>query len=417
MSISQAEDSKFVGEIKMATTTSTSPASPHKRSFSELLATDFRALPVVIGLIALWIFFAFQSDVFLTPQNLSNMLVQSTVVGIMALGLMFVLLVKEIDLSVAAINGVTAVLMAKLMVEFGLSPWSAVPAAIMIGALIGSFSARWMTFVGVPSFVVTLGLGLALNGLQLLLLPPTARYSLMGSGIETIAQTKIDGIWSWVVLFIGLFAFAVLTLSSAMRRKRAGLHVSVSTRLVLPLVGGAVFGAIVLLILNAHQGIPLMVLIFAVLLGIGGYILRETQFGLYLYAVGNNDEAARRAGINVGIIKMAAFAIAGSVSAIAGVLAASRTLGVGVFSGGGVGGGTLLLESIAAAVIGGVSLFGGRGSVHAALLGALVIGTVQNGLNLMGVENEIRLIVTGLLLVLAVSIDKLIEKATGQQSF
>lgn len=416
MSILQAEGRQFTGN-KMANSTSTGPAPVKRRTFSELLATDFRALPVVIGLIALWIFFAFQSDVFLTPQNLSNMLVQSTVVGIMALGLMFVLLVKEIDLSVAAINGVTAVLMAKLMVEFGFSPWLAVPISIVIGALIGSFSARWMTFVGVPSFVVTLGLGLALNGLQLLLLPPTARYGLMGSGIEKIAQTKIDGVWSWVVLFVALFAYAALTLSSVMRRKRAGLPVSVSTGLVLPLAGGTLFGAILLLILNSHQGIPLMVLIFAVMLGIGGYVLKETQFGLYLYAVGNNDEAARRTGINVGLIKMAAFAIAGSVSAIAGVLAASRTLGVGVFSGGGVGGGTLLLESIAAAVIGGVSLFGGRGSVHAALLGALVIGTVQNGLNLMGVENEIRLIVTGLLLVLAVSIDKLIEKATGQQAF
>lgn len=395
----------------------TSPQPVQKRTFSELLATDLRALPVVIGLIALWIFFAFQSDVFLTPQNLSNMMVQSTVVGIMALGLMFVLLVKEIDLSVAAINGVTAVLMAKLMVEFGYSPWLAVPITILTGALIGSFSARWMTFVGVPSFVVTLGLGLALNGLQLLLLPPTARYGLMGTGIEKIAQTKIEGIESWLVLVLGLAVYAVLTLSSTMRRKRAGLPTSVSTGLVLPLAAGAIFGVTLLLILNAHQGIPLMVLIFAVMLGLGGYILKETQFGLYLYAVGNNDEAARRAGINVGLIKMAAFAIAGMVSAIAGVLAASRTLGVGVFSGGGIGGGTLLLESIAAAVIGGVSLFGGRGSVHAALLGALVIGTVQNGLNLMGVENEIRLIVTGLLLVLAVSIDKLIEKATGQQAF
>jgi hypothetical protein len=127
--------------------------------------------------------------------------------------------------------------------------------------------------------------------------------------------------------------------------------------------------------------------------------------------------AARRAGIKVANVKMAAFAIAGGIAALAGVIGASRALGVGVFSGGGIGGGTLLLESIAAAVIGGVSLFGGRGSIHAALLGALVIGSVQIGLNLMGVENEIRLIVTGLLLVLAVSIDKLIERFTGQQGF
>lgn len=399
----------------MATTTF--GGRPQRRTFGELLATDLRALPVVIGLIALWVFFAIQNEVFLSAQNLSNLLLQSTIVGIMALGLMFVLLVKEIDLSVAAINGVTSVLMARLIVESGFSPAVAVATAVACGALIGCLSARWMTYVGVPSFVVTLGLGLALNGAQLLLLPPTARYGLMGTGIEQIAQTRIEGAGAWMLLLVGLLAYAGVTASGVLRRKQVGLPVSMMSGLVLPLAGAAVLGALVVGVLTAHQGVPLLVLVFAVMLGLGGYTLKETQFGLYLYAVGNNDEAARRTGINVGRIKMAAFGIAGAVAAIAGVLAASRTLGVGVFSGGGVGGGTLLLESIAAAVIGGVSLFGGRGSVHAALLGALVIGTVQNGLNLMGVENEIRLIVTGLLLVLAVSIDKLIEKATGQQAF
>lgn len=400
-----------------AASTDSTSMSAKSRSFGEMLTTDLRALPIVVGLVVLWVFFATQSDVFLTPRNLSNLLVQGTVVGIMALGIMFVLLVKEIDLSIAAINGVTAVLMAKFIVEFGFSPWLAVPIAIVIGAAIGSMSARWVTFVGVPSFVVTLGLGLALNGLQLILLPQTARYGLMGTGIERIAQTNIVGAAAWGVFAIGMACFAALVLSGAARRRRHGLVVPVATGLLLPLGGAAIFGIAVVATLNAHQGIPLVVLIFAVLLGIGGYVLKETQFGLYLYAVGNNEEAARRAGIKVPRIKMAAFAIAGGVAALAGVIAASRTLGVGVFSGGGVGGGTLLLESIAAAVIGGVSLFGGRGSIHAALLGALVIGTVQNGLNLMGVENEVRLIVTGFLLVLAVSIDKLIEKATGQQSF
>lgn len=392
-------------------------APVQRRSFGELLSTDLRALPIVIGLVVLCVFFAIQSDVFLTARNLSNLLVQSTVVGIMALGLMFVLLVKEIDLSIAAINGITSVLMAKLIVEFGVAPWAAVPIAILIGAFIGSCSARWVTWVGVPSFVVTLGLGLALNGLQLILLPETARYSLQGTGIERIALTNITGIWAWLALAIGIAVYAVLVLSEVARRNKAGLRSPILQSVVMPIAAATAFGAIVVAILTAHQGIPLVVLIFAMLLGIGGYVLKNTQFGLYLYAVGNNDEAARRAGVKVPRIKMAAYAIAGGVAALAGVIAASRTLGVGVFSGGGVGGGTLLLESIAAAVIGGVSLFGGRGSIHAALLGALVIGTVSNGLNLMGVENEIRLIVTGLLLVLAVSIDKLIEKATGQQIF
>jgi D-xylose transport system permease protein len=401
--------------------TATAPAQgapvAKRRTFSELLATDLRALPVIVGLVALWIFFSIQSDVFLSPRNLSNLLVQSVVVGIMSLGLLFVLLVKEIDLSVAAINGVTSVLMAKFIVEFGVSPWTAIAIAVAAGAVIGALSSRWMTYVGVPSFVVTLGLGLALNGAQLLLLPQTARYGLMGTGVEEIAQTNIEGGASWLAWLVGIAIFVALAMTNVVRRKRVGLHVNMMSGLVIPVAVGAALSAGAVLVLNSHQGIPLMILIFAVMLGLAAYVLKETQFGLYLYAVGNNDEAARRAGIKVGNIKMAAFAIAGSVAAIAGVLAASRTLGVGVFSGGGVGGGTLLLESIAATVIGGVSLFGGRGSVHAALLGALVIGTVQNGLNLMGVENEIRLIVTGLLLVLAVSIDKLIEKATGQQAF
>ncbi|WP_260690617.1 sugar ABC transporter permease [Rhizobium leguminosarum] len=374
-------------------------------------------MPILIGLVALCVFFASQNGVFLTARNLSNLLVQSTVVGIMALGLMFVLLVKEIDLSIAAINGVTSVLMAKLIVQFGFSPWVAVPIAIILGAAIGTFSARWVTFVGVPSFVVTLGLGLALNGLQLILLPNTARYGLQGTGIETIAMTNISGLWAWLVLIVGILAYSALVISSAARQKRSGLEAPFLQSVAIPVAAASAFGIVVVYILTANQGIPLVVLIFAVLLGIGGYILKETPFGLYLYAVGNNDEAARRSGINVPRIKMAAYAIAGGIASLAGVIAASRTLGVGVFSGGGVGGGTLLLESIAAAVIGGVSLFGGRGSIHAALLGALVIGTVGNGLNLMGVENEVRLIVTGLLLVLAVSIDKLIEKATGQQAF
>lgn len=400
-------------------TTPEAPSTPKvkRRTFGELLTTDLRAMPVLVGLAALWIFFSYQSDVFLTSRNLSNLLLQSTVVGIMALGLMFVLLVKEIDLSIAAINGVTAVLMAKLIVEFGLSPWLAIPLCIMVGALIGSFSARWVSFVGVPSFVVTLGLGLALNGIQLLLLPQTARYGLMGTGVEAIAQTYITGLWSWVLVAIGIAIYALLIFSNIKRRKQVGLPVALLTSAVLPLVGSALLGALCVYIFNQYNGIPLPVLIFVILLGLGGYILKETQFGLSLYAIGNNDEAARRAGIKVPTIRMYAFAIAGGVAAIAGVIAASRTLGVGVFSGGGVGGGTLLLESIAAAVIGGVSLFGGRGAIYAALLGALVIGTVQNGLNLMGVENEIRLIVTGILLIFAVSIDKLIEKFTGQKSF
>src|SRR5690606_40959070 len=128
-----------------------------------------------------------------------------------------------IDLSIAAINGVTSVLMAKVIVEYGFSPFVAVPVAILIGAIIGSFSARWVTFVGVPSFVVTLGLGLALNGIQLILLPETARYTLMGTGVEAIALAKVDGLAAWAVLAIGVVLYAALMLANLACRRRAGL--------------------------------------------------------------------------------------------------------------------------------------------------------------------------------------------------
>jgi D-xylose transport system permease protein len=172
----------------------------------------------------------------------------------------------------------------------------------------------------------------------------------------------------------------------------------------------ALFLVGVLVFLENQRGLPMPVILFLALLGVMSYITSETRFGTYLYAIGNNAEAARRAGIKVDRIKITAFAIAGCMAAFGGILSASRSLGVSVSSGGGVGGGALLLESIAAAVIGGVSLFGGRGMVVGALFGALIIATVSNGLNLMGVANEARLIVTGLLLVVAVSIDRGIER-------
>ena len=401
----------------MAHATTTAPPV-RRRSFGELLSSDFRALPIVIGLVALWMFFASQSDVFLTPRNLSNLLVQSTVVGIMALGLMFVLLVKEIDLSIAAINGVTSVLMAKLIVEYGFSPWIAVPIAILIGAGIGSLSARWVTYVGVPSFVVTLGLGLALNGLQLILLPETARYGLNGTGLERIALTNIAGLWAWVVL---AHRHRRLRRPGAFGRRRPEQG---GARNPVPAGRGAA-DRCGRRLRHRRRGDPDRPPGHSP----RGADLRDPARHRRLHPQGDPVRAVpvrgrqQRRGGAAGRRQGAADQDGslrhrrrhrgarrrhrrlphprGRASSPAAASAAARCCS----------------SSIAAAVIGGVSLFGGRGAIHAALLGALVIGTVQNGLNLMGVENEVRLIVTGLLLVLAVSIDKLIEKATGQQSF
>ena len=380
------------------------------------MSSELRFLPVALGLLALFLFFATQSDVFLTSRNLNNLLIQSTVTGIIALGLVFVLLTGSIDLSVAATSGVAAVLMSKCVVDFGLPIPVAIALGILAGVLIGSASGRWITFVGVPSFVVTLGVGLILNGVQLMLLPRTGRYNLLNTGVEDIAGTYLTGGAAWTVVLVAIALFALLRISHWRSRIREGLAAPLGGQVLLPVAIMAAIVIAILLYLQGMKGLPMPVILFGALLFALSYLAGETRFGLALYAIGNNEEAARRAGIKVDRIRISAFAIAGGMAAVGGILAASRILGVSVSSGGGVGGGALLLESIAAAVIGGVSLFGGRGRVVGALFGALIIATVSNGLNLMGVANEARLVVTGLLLVLAVSLDRGIERFAGSNS-
>ena len=388
------------------------PTTP-RRGLAERIGQELRFVPVMLGLVVLIVFFATLSDVFLTSRNLNNLLVQSTVTGIIALGLVFVLLVGEIDLSVAATSGVSAVFMAMLVVDYGVPIPVAILAGIATGAAVGAISGRWITLIGVPSFVVTLGVGLLLNGVQLLLLPNTGRYNLLNTGVEKIAAANLSGAWAWALVTAAITVFALLRLQSHLARRSEGLSSSLVAGVAVPSVILAVVLGGLLLFLENLRGLPMPLVLFLGLLGILSYVASETRFGLYLYAIGDNAEAARRSGIKVNRVRISAFAIAGALAAFGGILSASRILGVSVSSGGGVGGGALLLESIAAAVIGGVSLFGGRGMVIGALFGALIIATVSNGLNLMGVANEARLIVTGLLLVIAVSIDRGIERLAG----
>lgn len=387
---------------------------PKKRNWVRALALEFRALPVLMGLVGLIIFFSFQSDVFLSTTNLSNVLVQTIVIGTISLGLVFILLQGEIDLSVAAVSGVSSVLMAHLIVNMGFTPWLGIVLAIVGGAAVGALTGWWVTTFGVPSFVVTLGMGLFLNGVQLWILPTSGSINLLGTGVERIAGEFVSGAWSWLVLAVALLLITWLHSTRYLNFRKAGLPVSLSRKLLLPVGISVVGGAALVLALNASRGVPVPVIIFASLLGLATFILTETRFGLHIYAVGGNAEAARRSGINVTRIKITAFALAGTLSAVAGIIAASRILGVSVSSGGGIGGGALLLNAIAATVIGGVSLFGGRGRASSALLGALVIGVVTNGLNLMGVSSEVQWMVTGLLLIFAVTIDRVVERYVPQ---
>ncbi len=384
------------------------PKTLGQRVFAQLL--EFRSLPVLMGLAGLIIFFSFQSEVFLSARNLSNVLVQTIVIGTISLGLVFILLLGEIDLSVAAISGVSSVLMAQLAVYAGFTPALAIITAILTGMLIGLFSGWWITTIGVPSFVVTLGMGLFLNGVQLWILPTAGNINLIGTGIERIAGDFITGVWTWVTLGVAIAILTWFFISRYLSFRKLGMPYSLVRKVLIPLGISMAAGTALVSALNLSQGIPLPVVIFVSLLGIATYVLSETKFGLHIYAVGGNPEAARRAGIKVARVRITAFAIAGGLAAVAGVIAASRILGVSVSSGGGIGGGALLLNAIAATVIGGVSLFGGRGRASSALLGALVIGVVTNGLNLMGVSSEVQWMVTGLLLIAAVSIDRIVER-------
>lgn len=379
----------------------------------ELLATDLRALPVLAGLGVLVIYFSSQSEYFLSSRNLSNLLVQTVVTGTIALGLVFILLTGEIDLSVAANSGLTSVLMAKMAVEMGFGSVTAVLTALVLGAVIGALVGLWSTKFLVPSFVVTLGAGLILNGLQLMLLPKSGQFNLQNTGIDKVAGTYVTGVWAWLTVVLASAVTFILTGTAHRRRIANEIESSLVKSVVLPTAGTVVGGALIVAVLQANEGLPLVVVIFGVLLGLGSYILNQTRLGLHLYAIGGNAEAAVRAGINVRRLKVITFAIAGLMAAVAGVISASRILGVSVSSGGGIGGGSLLLNSIAAAVIGGVSLFGGRGKSSAALIGALLIGVVGNGLNLLGVSTNVQLVVTGGLLIAAVTIDRSIDRVSG----
>ena len=398
------------------TTTAAQPAPAAKLTgkarLAELFANDLRAVPVITGLLVLVVYFSSQSEFFLSSRNISNLLVQTVVTGTIALGIIFVLLLGEIDLSVAAISGLCSVVMAKLVVAQGWGNASAVIVAVLLGVGLGALTGLWSTRFLVPSFVVTLGAGLMLNGIQLMTLPRSGRYTLLNTGIDDIAGSYLTGVKSWACVVVAALFVLGLRLTAHLRRLKHEIDSSLVRSVVLPTCAAIAAGIIVVAVLNANEGVPVPVAIFGVLLAGATYVLTETRYGLHLYAVGGNEEAARRAGINVIMVKVMAFAISGGLAALAGIIAASRILGVSVSSGGGVGGGALLLNAIAAAVIGGVSLFGGRGRASAAMLGALVIGVVGNGLNLLGVSTDVQLLVTGGLLVLAVTVDRSIERMT-----
>jgi D-xylose transport system permease protein len=382
---------------------------PMERARS-LLQSDIGSLPVLLGLLLIAVLFQFANPHFLSPLNLTNLMVQIAAVGTISVGVVLVLLIGEIDLSVGAVSGVTAAIMAVLSVKAGLPAPLAVGAGILAGAAIGLLQGFWIAKLHVPSFIVTLAGYLGWQGALLYVLGNTGTVNLTDPWILGIANTLLPVALGWLLGIVFVVVYAVGVLREQQRRTRAGMRGSAIwfSALRIGLVAAGIFGAIGIMSVNRSpegfapvQGIPTAVLLFIGFIVLFDFIARQTRFGRHIFAVGGSAEAARRAGINVDRIRVFVFVLCSTLAAAGGIIAGSRLFAVNQSS----GGGDVLLNAIAAAVIGGTSLFGGRGSVWSALLGALVIGAIANGMDLLALSASIRFMVTGMVLLLAVTFD------------
>lgn len=369
---------------------------------------DMGALPAVGGLVVLGALFAVLSPYFLTERNFANFLNQAAYLVILAMALVFVLLLGEIDLSAGVTGGVGMALFVVLNAQFDV-PW---PLALLIGfgfglatgALIGFFVAR----VGIPSFVVTLGLFLGLQGLALVVIGPGGLFRLEVPELIALQNGNLP-VWAgWVMLLVILLVSVGTSFWDRARRTRAGVPNRAISLVFIKLAVIAVLGGVVIFILNQDrgqsvipvQGVPIVVPIVLVILWIGTFVLDRTKFGRYLYAIGGNAEAARRSGVKVRWIKWWAFVICSSLAVFSALLSVSRVGSVDATVGR-----DIVLSGVAAAVVGGVSLFGGRGRLMHAAVGALVIAVITNGLGLLNLPAGINLLVTGAVLILAATVD------------
>jgi D-xylose transport system permease protein len=368
-----------------------------------LLSRDLGTAQVVIVLAVIAAVFASANDRFLTAVNLTNLTLQIAAVGTISIGVVLVLLLGEIDLSVGAVSGLCAALMAVLNVEHSVNAYVAMLAGLLAGTAIGCFQGSVATRLAIPSFVVTLAGLLAWQGVQLKVLGTAGTVNVTDRAITDLTATFLAPQVAW-----GLGAACVVAIVAArIRTRRQRLAARLDCEPVALLVAKVALAVVVVVavvaVLNADRGVPLALVIVGGLVAAVNWLLTRTAAGAHIYAVGGDAEAARRAGISVTKVRVAVFMAASTFAAAGGILAASRLLAVNQSS----GGSDLLLLAIAGPVIAGVSLFGGRGSAWSALLGALVIGAISNGMDLLALESSIKFIVTGGVLLAAVSLDAL----------
>jgi D-xylose transport system permease protein len=373
---------------------------------------ELGSLPIILGLLVICVVFQVQNDRFLTAGNFVNLMVQGAAYALVAMGIVFVLLLGEIDLSVGFVSGVAGVITALLLLPDGsqVPTGIAIAAALGSGLAIGTLHGLLFAKIGIPSFVVTLAGLLAWNGVVLLLIGSRGTVVLQDDFVIGFANDFLPHSTAWVLVLATVGAYALVQVWGLSKRSAAGLPNDPLLIVALRIAGLLVALAFVVWVVNQDRGLPYVAVLVGVLLVFWTYVLRRTRFGRHVYAIGGNEEAARRAGINVDRIKIACFAICSLMAAVGGIVLASRLRSVDTNA----GGGAILLYSIAAAVIGGTSLFGGRGHVKSALLGALVIASIDNGLGLLGLSSGTKFVVTGLVLLLAVAVDSISRKGRAQ---
>ena len=382
-----------------------------KDYWSRVKAGDIGSLPAVLGLIVLCLVFGSMSSVFLTPGNFANLITQAAAVIVIAMGLIFVLLLGEIDLSAGYTAGVTGAVLVILITNQG-QPWYvALTASIAVGAVLGFLLGSLVARLGIPSFVVTLAAFLAFQGILLLLAGEGGTIRVEDPTILAVENSNMSPTVSWIFFLIVAVAYVLSGLTAMNSRRKAGLKTELKKLWLIKTAGLLLITGLAVFALNLERsnnpdlvslkGIPYVVPVILLLLVIGTFVLGRTAFGRHIYAVGGNAEAARRAGIDVKRIRIAAFMICSSLAAIAGMIFASRQNSVSPTT----GGSSTLLYAVGAAVIGGTSLFGGKGKMRDAILGGLVVAVIDNGMGLLGYAAGIKFIVTGLVLLVSAGVD------------
>jgi D-xylose transport system permease protein len=392
----------------------------HLRNYwDSLRGGEMGALPAVLGLVVLCVAFSILEPVFLTPINFANLFTQGAPVVFIAMGLIFVLLLGEIDLSAGFASGVCAAILAVTLAKLGWPWYVAVGAAVGTGVVIGFVLGFLVSKIGIPSFVVTLAAFLAFQGVALLLLEEGTNISIADPVIVAIDNKNMPPWLGITLAAVGVAAFAaVQLLRRASRARRGARHDPLSV--VLARTAALAVGAgIAVYALNlerainpafrSNRGVPVIVPIIVIALVVLTLVLSKTAYGRHIYAVGGNKEAARRAGINVDGLRISVFVICSTMAALGGIVAASRYTSVDPNT----GGSNVLLYAVGAAVIGGTSLFGGKGRIIDAVMGGAVVAVIDNGMGLLGYDSGVKYVVTGVVLLLAASVDALSRRRSA----